>query len=162
MSYKSSSVKYAAREGYTAVTPWIISRDTAGLLDFLGRAFGAEEVTRVPNPDGGIGHAEMRIGDAAVMLFDAPKGWPDTPSFLRLYVEDADALYARAIAAGAAPISDVTGLAFGDRVGRVPRPLRQYLVASSPRRGCERPRDGQARDGNEMDECHGLYADVAD
>lgn len=123
MTSTSSSVKYAAREGYTAVTPWIISRDTVGLLDFLGRAFGAEEVTRVPNADGGIGHAEARIGDAIVMLFDAPEGWPDTPVFLRLYVDDADSLYARAIAAGAAPISDVTHLAFGDRVGRIRDPF---------------------------------------
>ena len=123
MTSDSSSIKYVAREGYAAVTPWIISRDTVGLLDFLDRAFEAEELTRVPNPDGSIGHAEARIGDAIVMLFDAPKSWPDTPAFLRLYVDDADALFSRAIAAGAAPISDVTHLAFGDRVGRIRDPF---------------------------------------
>ena len=123
MTSNSNSVKYNARNGYTAVTPWIISDDTAGLLDLLGRAFGVEELTRVPNADGGIGHAEARIGDAIVMLFDAPKGWPDTPAFLRLYVDDADALFARAIGAGATPISNVTHLAFGDRVGRVRDPF---------------------------------------
>jgi PhnB protein len=123
MTSTSGPVKYAAREGYTAVTPWIISHDTGGLLDFLGRAFGAEELTRVPNADGSIGHAEARIGDAVVMLFDAPKDWPGTPAFLRLYVDDADALFSRAIAAGATPISNVTQLAFGDRVGRVRDPF---------------------------------------
>jgi PhnB protein len=122
-STNTSSVNYVAREGYSAVTPWIISRDTVGLLDFLGRAFGAEELARVPNADGSIGHSEARIGDAIVMLFDAPKGWPGTPAFLRLWVEDADALFSRAIAAGATPISDVTHLAFGDRVGRVRDPF---------------------------------------
>jgi PhnB protein len=123
MNSNDSSVDRVAREGYTAVTPWIISRDTAGLLDFLGRAFGAEELTRVPNADGTIGHAEARIGDAIVMLFDSPKGWPDTPAFLRLYVDDADMVISRAIASGAVLISNVTHLAFGDRVGRIRDPF---------------------------------------
>lgn len=123
MSGNASPVKYAAPKGYTAVTLWIISRDTASFLDFLGRAFGAEELTRVPNADGSIGHAEVRIGDAIVMLFDSPKGWPDTPAFIRLYVGDADALFSRAIAAGAEAISNVTHLAIGDRVGRVRDPF---------------------------------------
>jgi PhnB protein len=123
MTSQSSSVHYVAREGYTAVTPWIISHDTVGLLDFLGRAFDAKELTRVPNADGSIGHAEARIGDAVVMLFDAPRNWPDTPTFLRLYVADPDALFSRSIAAGATPISEVTHLAFGDRVGRIRDPF---------------------------------------
>ena len=123
MSIDSGAVKYAAPDTYTAVTPWIISRDTAVLLDFLARAFGAEEFRRVPNPGGGIGHAETRIGDAVVMLFDAPEGWPDTPAFVRLYAEDADALFARAIAEGATPVSQVTHLAIGERVGRVRDPF---------------------------------------
>jgi PhnB protein len=123
MTSNSSSIKYVAPEGYTAVTPWIISHDTIGLLAFLGQAFGAEELKRVPNADGSIGHAEAQIGDAIVMLFDAPKSWPNTPAFLRLYVNDADALSSRAIAAGATPISDVTHLAIGDRVGRIRDPF---------------------------------------
>jgi PhnB protein len=123
MTSNANPVKYAAREGYTSVTPWIISHDTDGLLDFLGQAFGAEELSRVPNADGSIGHAETRIGDAIVMLFDAPQDWPGTPAFIRLYVGDAEALFARAIAAGAMRISNVTLLAFGDRVGRVRDPF---------------------------------------
>jgi PhnB protein len=123
MTSSARSVRYVARNGYSAVTPWIISRDSVGLLDFLRLAFDAEEVTRVPNADGTIGHAEARIGDAMVMLFDAHPNWPDTPAFLRLYVGDADALFARAVTAGATPISDVTHLAIGDRVGRVRDPF---------------------------------------
>jgi PhnB protein len=123
MTSNANPVSYSAREGYTAVTPWIISHDTDGLLDFLTQAFGAEELTRVPNADGSIGHAEARIGDAVVLLFDAPTDWPLTPAFLRLFVGDADALFARAVAAGATPISNVTLLAFGDRVGRVRDPF---------------------------------------
>lgn len=67
-------------EGYTTVTPWIISRDTAGLLDFVRQAFDAVELARVVGDDEAIGHAEFRIGNAIVMGFDAKPGWPDTPS----------------------------------------------------------------------------------
>jgi pimeloyl-ACP methyl ester carboxylesterase len=80
-------------EGYYTVTPWIISRDTAQLLDFVKEAFGAKEIARIHNEDGTIGHAEFRIGDSVVMAFDAKEEWPDTPGFLRLYVEDGDAVY---------------------------------------------------------------------
>lgn len=97
-------------EGYRAVTPWIISRDTAGLLDFARRAFGAQELARVHNEDGSIGHAEFRIGDSIVMAFDAEEEWPDTPGFLRLYVGDGDAAYRRALEAGAAPVTEMTDL----------------------------------------------------
>jgi PhnB protein len=110
-------------EGYHSVTPWIITRDTAALLDFLHRAFGAEELARILDADGRIGHAEARIGDSVVMAFDAPEQWPGTPSFLRLYVADGDAVHARALAAGATSITEMTNLFFGDRVGRVRDPF---------------------------------------
>lgn len=110
-------------EGYTAVTPWIISRDTVALLDFVRDAFGAVETGRVVNPDGAIGHAEFRIGDAMVMGFDARPDWPDTPAFLRLYVQDADETFRRAVAAGATPMTEVTPMAWGDRTGRVRDPF---------------------------------------
>jgi PhnB protein len=110
-------------EGYTAVTPWIISRDTARFIDFITAAFGAEELARVVGEDGSIGHAECRIGDAIVLAFDAKPDWPDTPAFLRLYVDDADATYRKALAAGATSVTEVTHLFWGDRVGRVRDPL---------------------------------------
>jgi PhnB protein len=110
-------------EGYGTVTPWIISRDTAQLLEFVGAAFDAEEIARVVNPDGTIGHAEVTIGDSVVMMFDAGDGWPETPAFIRLYVDDADAVYRQALEAGAVGVTDVTELFFGDRVGRVRDPL---------------------------------------
>jgi len=113
----------AAPPGYGTVTPWIISPDTARLIDFAKAAFGAQELGRVPGPDGSIDHAEIRIGDSVVMMFDARPGWPETPAFLRLYVPDADTAYQRALAAGATPVTQVTALFFGDRVGRVRDPL---------------------------------------
>ena len=113
----------AAPPGYGAVTPWVISTDTARLIDFTAAAFGAEELARIPGPDGGIGHAEVRIGDSVVMMFDARDGWPDTPAFLRLYVADADVAFQRALDAGATPVTEVTALFFGDRIGRVRDPV---------------------------------------
>jgi PhnB protein len=119
----SNSISSAIPEGYTTVTPWIISRNTAGLLDFVREAFGAVELARVVVEDGSIGHAEFRIGDAIVMAFDAKPEWPDTPAFLRLYVADADETFRRAVVAGATPITEVTHLFWGDRVGRVRDPF---------------------------------------
>jgi uncharacterized glyoxalase superfamily protein PhnB len=104
------------------VTPWVVSRDTAGLLDFVKEAFGAEEIARISNENGTIGHAEFRIGDSIVMAFDAKEGWPDTPGFFRVYVEDGDAVYRRALEAGAVSVTEMTHLFFGDRVGRVRDP----------------------------------------
>ena len=110
-------------DGYTAVTPWIISSDTPQLIDFLVKAFDGEELTRVPNPDGSIGHAEIKIGDAVVMAFDAPKGMAPMPAFIRLYVLDARKGFAKALEAGAVEVTKPTLLAFGDRVARVRDPL---------------------------------------
>jgi uncharacterized glyoxalase superfamily protein PhnB len=140
----------AAPSGYGTVTPWIISADTARLIDFAKAAFGAQELGRVPGPDGRIGHAEIRIGDSVVMMFDARDGWPDTPAFLRLYVPDADAVYQRALAAGATPVTSVTDLFFGDRIGRVRDPLgniwwiQAHVEDVDPAELAQRPQDPAA------------------
>jgi uncharacterized glyoxalase superfamily protein PhnB len=110
-------------QGYNTVSPWIVSRNTARLLDFMKKAFGAEELGRVPNGDGTIGHAEARIGDSVFLMFDAKNEWPDTPAFLRIYVTDADVVYRKALSAGATVVTEVTPLYFGDRVGRIRDPL---------------------------------------
>ena len=110
-------------EGYHSVTPWIISRDSAQLIEFLTAAFGAEEIARVVGEDGSIGHAEVRIGDSVVMMFDAEPHWPDTPSFLRLYVSDGDAVFQQALRVGAISVTEMTHLFWGDRVGRVRDPF---------------------------------------
>lgn len=110
-------------EGYHTVTPWMISRDAAGLINFVKAAFDAEEIARVVGEDGTIGHAEVRIGDSVVMMFDARPDWPDTPAFLRLYVQDGDAVFQQALRAGATTVTEMTHLFWGDRVGRVRDPL---------------------------------------
>ncbi len=110
-------------EGCATVMPWIISRDTARLLDFMKQAFGAQELSRVYLADGTIGHAEAKIGDSIIGSFDSREGWPETPCFLRLYVEDADAVYQQALSAGAVTVTEMTSLVWGDRGGRVRDPL---------------------------------------
>ncbi len=110
-------------EGYHTMTPWIISRDTARLLDFVKQAFGAEELACVYVENGAIGHAEFKIGDSIVMAFDAKEEWPDTPCFLRLYVKDGDAVYQQALSAGAISVTEMTSMFWGDRVGRVRDPF---------------------------------------
>ena len=81
------------------------------------------ETARVPNDDGTIGQAEVRIGDSVVMMFDGRPGWPETPAFLRLNVQDGDAVYQQALDAGASRVTELTELFWGDRVGRVRDPL---------------------------------------
>jgi len=117
------SVARKIPEGYHAAAVWIISSDTARLLAFVTQAFGARELARMANQDGSIVHAEFRIDDTVLLAFDSRKDWPETPAFIRLYVEDAERVFQQAVAAGATPVTRVTKLAFGDRVGRVRDPL---------------------------------------
>jgi PhnB protein len=109
-------------DGYHSVTPWIIGKDTAGLIEFLKAAFDAVELGRMADDQGNIGHAEVRIGDSVVMMFDKPD-WPPTPAFLRLYVDDIHATIEKAVAAGATVVTRPTHLFWGDLVGRVSDPF---------------------------------------
>lgn len=123
MQAKQANKVQPIPEGYYSVTPWVISRNTSHLIDFIKQAFNGYDEFLVHNEDGSIGHAEIRIGDSKVMMFDAKQLWPDTPGFLRLYVEDGDAVFNRALEAGAVSVTKMTLLSFGERVGRVCDPL---------------------------------------
>jgi uncharacterized glyoxalase superfamily protein PhnB len=126
MEHKKTDSAHKLRpvpEGYHTVTPFIIVKGAAQLLDFLSDAFEALEIARVPSEDGTLGHAETRIGDSVVMMFDSKKDWPETPSFLRLYVEDCDAAYQQALKAGADSVTFPTNMPWGDRVCRVRDPF---------------------------------------
>jgi PhnB protein len=110
-------------EPYGTVCPWVISRDTGAFIDFATAAFGAKEIARLVGENGEITHAELFIGESVVLAFDARPHWPDTPAFLRIYVDDADAAYARAVGAGAEPVTALNDMPWGDRAGRVRDPL---------------------------------------
>jgi uncharacterized glyoxalase superfamily protein PhnB len=109
--------------GYHTVTPFVIVKGAVGFIDFMKEAFGAVEMTRVADESGAIGHAEVRIGDSVVMLFDSKEGWPETPAFLRLYIEDVDSWYQRALKARATTVTKPTNMPWGDRSCRVRDPF---------------------------------------
>jgi len=111
-------------DGYNTVTPWIISKDSAKLIEFSEQAFNAKEQpgSRIKNTDGSIGHVEVKLGDSIIMLFDSHESWSATPAFLRLYVADVDSIYEQALSCGAFEVTKPTDLFWGDRVGRVRDP----------------------------------------
>lgn len=119
----SAPTDISAPAGYTTVAPWIVTRDTGWLLDFIAAAFDGDELARVPLEDGSIGHAEIRVGDTILLAFDRRPGWPEMPSLLRVFVEDADATMARAVDAGARVVTEPRTQAFGQRGGRVRDPF---------------------------------------
>jgi uncharacterized glyoxalase superfamily protein PhnB len=110
-------------EGYTTVAPWVVTDDTGALLDFVTAAFGGVEIGRVSTADGLIGHAEIRVGDTVVLAFDRRPEWPALPSLLRVFVDDADAAFGRAVAAGATVVTGLDDNAFGQRGGRIRDPF---------------------------------------
>ena len=109
--------------GYHSVTPFVIVKGAVGFIDYMKEAFGAVELSRVADESGSIGHAEVRIGDSVVMLFDSKEDWPETPAFLRLYIEDVDAVYQRALKAGGDSVTRPTNMPWGDRSCRVRDPF---------------------------------------
>jgi uncharacterized glyoxalase superfamily protein PhnB len=109
--------------GYHTVTPFVIVKGAARFIDFIKAAFRAVEITRVADENGAIGHAEVRIGDSVVMLFDSKPDWPEAPAFLRLYIEDVDAMYQQALKAGGASVTRPTNMPWGDRTCRVRDPF---------------------------------------
>lgn len=110
-------------EKYGTVDPYIVVRGVEKFITFLKSAFDAKLELKVPNPDGSIGHAEVRIGDSVLLMFDAQKAWPDTPAFLRIYVEDVDTTYAKALEAGATKVTELIDGFTGERGGRVCDPV---------------------------------------
>jgi uncharacterized glyoxalase superfamily protein PhnB len=85
---------------YNSVSPYLITKNAARVIDFLRDAFGAEPLRRYEMPDGSIMHAEVRIDDTVVMVGEAGENWPAVPSHVHMYVRDVDASHARALRAG--------------------------------------------------------------
>lgn len=110
---------------YGAVTPHLVLKDSARAIDFYARALGAKVVTHMKDPGGKTMHAEIAIGGRVVMLGDeAPErgilsaeSLGGSPAGLMLYVKDCDAVYARAVAEGAKPLTPPTDMFWGDRYG---------------------------------------------
>ena len=123
-------------EGFHTVTPYLVCRDAAGAIDFYKKAFGAEEIFRMPGPAGqGVMHAEIQIGDSYVMVSDemprmehwgSPQKLNGTTVCIHLYVEDVDAACEKAVAAGATVSMPVMDAFWGDRYGRLTDPFGHH------------------------------------
>jgi PhnB protein len=114
-----------------AVTPYLAIRDAARAIEFYRQAFDAVEMLRLAEPSGRIGHAEIAIGDARIMLADehpemdvrGPEAFGGTPVTIHLYVPDVDAVFASAIAAGAKSVREPADMFYGDRAANVLDPF---------------------------------------
>ena len=112
-------------DGYTSVTPYLIIDGAAQAIDFYKKVFQAKERLRIPGPNGKVGHAEIEIGNAVIMLADecpergarSPQTIGGTPVIIHLYVPNSDDVYAKAVAAGATNLRPVTNQFYGDRSG---------------------------------------------
>ncbi|MEU7633950.1 VOC family protein [Nocardia sp. NPDC049220] len=126
-------------EGYPVVSPGLSIDGAAAAIDFYKNVFGATERMRMPGPDGTIAHCELMFGDSVVMLGDPapdmgfldPKTIGGTPVNLYVYVEDADAAFAAALAAGATELTAMTTHFYGDRSGAFEDPWgHRWTVAT--------------------------------
>jgi len=125
-----SAIK-AVPDGYHSVQPYLMLKNCAEALAFYKKAFGAEEKFRMPNREGGIGHAEMQIGDSIVMMADeapqmdafSPQHFGGSPVSLLIYTENCDETYGRALAAGAESVRAPADQPYGDRMSGVKDPF---------------------------------------
>ena len=126
----------AIPEGYHTISPSLTCKDAARAIDFYKKAFNAQEIMRMPSPDGKISHAELRIGDSVLFLNDemgpmagATSGTPRI--YLFLYVEDADTTFDSAVKAGAKVEMPLENQFWGDRFGKLTDPFgHQWGVAT--------------------------------
>jgi uncharacterized glyoxalase superfamily protein PhnB len=135
-------MQHAARpipEGYHSLTPHLVCEGAAEAMAFYRQSFGAVEVDRMPGPGGKLMHATMRIGDSLVMLCDdfpeygspGPRALQGSPVVIHLYVPDADAVWERALAAGAKPLMPLGDTFWGDRYGQLVDPFgHRWAIAT--------------------------------
>jgi PhnB protein len=118
-------------EGYHSLQIYLAVEDAAKAIDFYKEAFGAEEFIRMPGPDGKIAHAELQIGDSKLMLSDPfpqsnvrpPSERGGTTASVFMYVDDVDATFDQATAAGADVVMQLEDMFWGDRFGTLSDPF---------------------------------------
>lgn len=117
--------------GYEGATPYLIVKDATRALEFYQKAFGATEIMRIPAREGKVGHAEIKIGAALIMLADefpdmncrSPQSFGGTPVSIMVYVQDVDRFVNRAVAAGATVLRPVENKFYGDRAASLEDPF---------------------------------------
>lgn len=118
-------------EGYRTATPYLIVKGAAEAIEFYKRAFGATEMLRMADPQGKVGHAEIKIGDSVIMLADehpamgyrGPRSLGGSSVSILLYLEDVDGVFERAVKAGAKAQRPVMNQFYGDRSGTLEDPF---------------------------------------
>jgi PhnB protein len=129
-------------DGFAGATPYLIVRGASSAIDFYKKAFGAKELMRLPQPDGTIAHAEIKIGAAVIMLTDespssakigtgSPQSLGASSVVVQLYVDDVDALAGQAVAAGARMLIPVSDQFYGDRSGRLTDPFGHVWILAT-------------------------------
>jgi PhnB protein len=118
-------------DGYRTATPYLIVKGAADAIEFYKRAFGATELLRMADPQGRVGHAEIKIGDSVIMLADehpsmgyrSPRSLGGSSVSILLYLEDVDGVFERAVKAGAKAQRPVMDQFYGDRSGTLEDPF---------------------------------------
>ena len=124
-----AKAKKAVPNGYQTVTPVLTLNEARKALDWYAKALGAEVIASSAAPDGKIMHAEIQIGNSRIMLHDAmmqskgPKEYGGSPAGLWIFVDDCDALFNRAVAAGATVQMPMADQFWGDRLGAFTDPF---------------------------------------
>ena len=121
----------AIPEGYEGATPYLIIKGATDALEFYKKAFGATEIMRMPAPGGTIGHAEIKIGKAIIMLADefpdmnckSPQAYGGSPVSIMIYVPDVDRFVKRAVDAGATVVRPLENKFYGDRAASLEDPF---------------------------------------
>ncbi len=145
-------------EGYNTLTPYLAVEDAERAIEFYKDAFAAEEIHRMPGPDGKIAHAELQFGDSKLMLSDpfpqsnvrppSERGGPTASIFM--YCEDVDAAFEQAKKAGATVVMELENMFWGDRFGTLVDPfgqvwsLSQHVEDLSPEEMAERSKAAMA------------------
>ena len=125
--------------GYHTLTTYLSVRNGVKAIEFYKTVFGAIEESRMAMPNGGLAHAELKIGDSHIMLADENPGWGNnspetlggTPVGLAIYVPDCDAVFAQAVAAGATVKKPVENQFYGDRSGTITDPFGHVWTIST-------------------------------
>ncbi len=139
-------------DGGEGAAPYLCVNDSAAAIEFYKKAFGATEDYRLTEPGGRVGHAEIRIGRALIMLADehpeyghrSPQSLGGTPVTLHLYVADADAIVSRAYDAGAKILQPVKDEFYGDRAGKLEDPFGHVWVIATRKENVS-PEEAQKR-----------------
>jgi PhnB protein len=118
-------------KGFRTVTPNIVVDNAESAIAFLKEALGAIEQYRLTMSDGKVAHCELKLGNSIVNVGESMEGWPAHGLVAQIYVENSDALFERAVAAGASIIMPMTDMFFGSREGRVSDPFGNVWTIST-------------------------------